>query len=195
VAVDLAPAMLLVERDERPPGTAGDAVALPFRERSFDIVLAPFSLNHLADPTIGVREAGRVGSLLVASTYAADDDHPARAAVDATLSELGWERPAWYSDLKTAMAGWGTVEDATSAIERGGLRPLRVERQEIAYNELGPLEMVAWRMGMAQAAPFVAELDVATRARAIKRAIELLGPNPEPIVRRVIFLAAASSPT
>jgi ubiquinone/menaquinone biosynthesis C-methylase UbiE len=87
IAADLALGMLLCGRDGRPPAAAGDALALPFRPGAFDIVLAPFSLNHLDEPAAGVREAGRVGDLLVASTYAADDDHPAKAAVDQALSE------------------------------------------------------------------------------------------------------------
>lgn len=190
VATDLAVDMLRVARDRRPPATAGDAVALPFRDHSFDVVLAPFSLNHLDDPAQGVREAGRIGRLLLASTYAADDDHPAKAAVETALGEVGWKRPAWYAQIKAAMAAWGTVADATAAVERGGLQPMRVERHEIEFNDLGPNDMVAWRMGLAQSASFVAALDDDARERVTARAIELLGPDPVPIVRRVIFVAA-----
>jgi SAM-dependent methyltransferase len=190
VATDLAPDMLQVDRTARPPATAGDAIALPFRYQAFDVVLAPFSLNHLDDPAHGVREAARVGSRLLASTYAADDDHPAKSAVEQALGEVGWRRPRWYSQLKTAMAAWGTVQDAYAAIERGGMTPMRVERQEIAFPELGPSEMVAWRIGLPQSAPFVACLSPNTRREVRARALELLGPDPVAVVRRVIFLAA-----
>jgi SAM-dependent methyltransferase len=192
VATDLAVDMLRVDQNQRPPATVGDAVALPFRDDFFDVVLAPFSLNHLDDPARGVREAGRIGRLLLASTYAADDDHPAKAAVEAALGEVGWERPAWYSGIKVAMAAWGTVADATAAVERGGLQPVRVERREVAFNDLGPSDMVAWRLGLAQCAPFVATLDHDAQKHVTARALDLLGPNPVPIVRRVIFVAAAS---
>jgi SAM-dependent methyltransferase len=192
VAADLAIGMLLTNRAHRPPATAGDAQCLPFHDGAFDIVLAPFSLNHLDDPAAGVREAGRVGTALVASTYAADDDHPAKAAVEVALVESGWERPPWYSALKTAMAAWGTVDAASAAIERGGMRPLLVERHEVQYPELGPPDMVAWRLGLAQCAPFVAALKPAAQRRVFDRALEQLGPDPEPIVRRVIFLAATT---
>jgi hypothetical protein len=50
--------------------------------------------------------------------------------------------------------------------------------------------MVAWRMGLAQSAGFVDALHPETRRAVIERALGLLGPDPEPIVRRVIFLAA-----
>jgi hypothetical protein len=157
------------------------------------VVLAPFSLNHLDDPAAGVREAGRVGDLLVASTYAADDDHPAKAAVETALSEVGWERPPWYLVVKTAMAAWGTVESATAVVERGGMRPRLVERREIAFPDLGPADMVAWRMGLASSAGFVETLDPEAQRTVVNRALALLGRNPDPIVRRVIFLAAAAA--
>lgn len=164
-------------------------MALPFSDDSFEVVLAPFSLNHLDDPAEGVREAGRIGGLLLASTYAADDDHPAKAAVEAALGEAGWERPAWYEQIKAGMAKWGTVAEATGVVERGGLDPVRVERHEIEFSDLGPNDMVAWRLGLAHCAAFVAALDSERRASVIARALGLLGPNPVPIVRRVIFVA------
>jgi SAM-dependent methyltransferase len=193
IATDLALGMLLCGRDARPPAAVGDALALPFRRRAFDVVLAPFSLNHLDEPAAGVREAGRVADLLVASTYAEDDDHPAKAAVDQALSEVGWKRPSWHAAMKSAMAAWGTIDRATAVIECGGMRPRLVERREISLPDLGPADMVAWRMGLAQSAGFVETLDPATQRTVFERALSLLGPDPEPIVRRVIFLAASST--
>jgi SAM-dependent methyltransferase len=189
IATDLAAEMLRVGRAGRPPSTAGDAVALPFRHDSFDVVLAPFSLNHLDDPADGVREAGRTGRLLLASTHAADDDHPAKAAVEIALGESGWERPPWYSKLKVSMAAWGTVEQARAVVERGGLDPVLIERHEIELADLGPRDMVAWRMGLAQSAAFVAALSADDRERVVARALHLLGPDPVPVVPRVIFVA------
>jgi SAM-dependent methyltransferase len=191
IAADLALGMLLRGRDNRPPAAVGDALALPFRRGAFDIVLAPFSLNHLDEPAAGVREAGRIGDYLVASTYAADDDHPAKAAVDTALSEIGWMRPPWHAAVKSAMAAWGTIDKATAMIERGGMRPRLVERREITFPDLGPADMVAWRMGLAQSAGFVEALDPETQRTVFARALDLLGRDPEPIVRRVIFLAAS----
>ena len=190
VATDLVPAMLRVDQATRPPASVGDIRQLPFRTGAFDVVLAPFALNHLDDPADGVREAGRVADVLVASTYAADDDHPAKGAVEAALHEVGWEKPQWYASLKVAMAAWGTVAAASAAIQAGGLAPVRVERFEVAMTDLGPADMVRWRLGLAQSAAFVERLDPAKRAAVFTRALELLGPDPELLVRRVIFLAA-----
>ena len=55
--------------------------------------------------------------------------------------------------------------------------------------------MVAWRLGLAQSAGFVATLDPNGRERLGRRAVELLGADPPPLVRRVIFLAAAGPST
>jgi ubiquinone/menaquinone biosynthesis C-methylase UbiE len=193
IALDLALGMLVADRERRPPAVVGDAVALPFAPGAFDVALAPFCLNHLDDPSAGVAEAARVlrrDGALVASTYAADDDHVVKAAVDQALSEAGWSAPGWYGELKAAMASWGTVDAAAVAIERGGMDPVLVERREVVFPDLTPLDLVAWRLGMAHTAPFVAGLDRTRRDELRQRALELLGPDPPPLVRRVIFLAA-----
>lgn len=190
VAADLALGMLLEDRASRPPAAVADMLRLPFATGAFDVVLAAFALNHLGDPSAGVREAGRVGRTLVASTYAADDDHPVKAAVDGALVKAGWKCPDWYPRLKASMAAWGTVAAATGAVERGGLRALLVEKIEVPFADLGPADMVAWRLGLAHCATFVAALDTTARARLVERALEALGSDPPLLVRRVIFLAA-----
>jgi SAM-dependent methyltransferase len=190
VATDLVVDMLRVAQRTRPPAVAAQALELPFHRGSFDLVLAAFSLNHLEDPADGIREAGRIGRHLLASTYAADDDHPVKSAVETALTEVGWRRPEWYSQIKVGMAEWGTVAAATTMIERASLEPTRVERLEITYDDLGPDALVAWRLGLAQSAAFVASLGHEARRRVTARALELLGPKPAPLVRRVIFLAA-----
>ncbi len=193
VAVDVAVGMLALDRESRPPAIAADALSLPLRDDSIDIVLAPFCLNHLLDPSVGVRESARVGRLLVLSTYAVDDDHPVKQAVDAAMTEAGWVKPDWYVGAKAAMAAWGTVDAAASALERGGMRPVAVERREIAFSDMSAEDLIAWRAGMAHSDEFLATLDDSTRASVLERAVELLGAEPEPLVRRVIFAAACRS--
>ena len=88
------------------------------------------------------------------------------------------------------MAWWGTVDLAAAAIERGGMAPLFVERHDVAFPDLTPVDLVAWRTAMAHTAPFVARLDPSRRDALVARALELLGDHPAPLVRRVLFLAA-----
>jgi hypothetical protein len=50
--------------------------------------------------------------------------------------------------------------------------------------------MVAWRMGMAQCAAFVAGLDDVTRAKVAASALRRLGEPVAPLVRSMIVIAA-----
>jgi SAM-dependent methyltransferase len=186
VAVDSAIGMLLDRRESRPPAAVGDALALPFHSDAFDVVIAAFSLNHLLDPGAGVREAGRVArEYVLASVYASDDDHQVKRAVDRALTEAGWSSPPWYRESAAMRSSW-TVDAATATIEVGGLVPERVEHVRVRFPELGPLDLVRSRLGMAQCAAFVAAND----ARVIEaRAAALLG-DAGPLVRSVIFSVA-----
>jgi ubiquinone/menaquinone biosynthesis C-methylase UbiE len=79
VGVDLSLGML------RRGGAAGrpvaaDAVALPFRDGSFDLVVAAFCLNHLGNLAAGLAEARRVGAAIAASMFAPGWTHPAKDA-------------------------------------------------------------------------------------------------------------------
>ena len=60
----------------------------------------------------------------------------------------------------------------------------------VPYPDLSPADLVAWRMGMAQVAPFITSLPEVARRRIEARALDLLGPHPEPLVRRMIILTA-----
>jgi SAM-dependent methyltransferase len=184
VAVDTAFGMLSAQRDARPPAVVADALVLPFGDDSFDAVVAAFCLNHLEDPSAGVREAGRVAPVLLASTYAADDAHPVKGAVDAALTEAGWAPAEWYVKATRSMASWGTVADATDEVARGGLEPVVVTKVAVPFPELTPLDLVRWRLGMAHCAAFAAAHDVTARA------LELLPEDAGALVRSVIFIVA-----
>ena len=110
--------------------------------------------------------------------------------VDVALGEWGWQVPSWYLRMKQVMAAWGTVTDATATVERGGMEPDSVERLELSFPELAPDALVRWRLGMAQSAAFVETLDDQQRRAVARRAVELLGPDPDVLVRRVIFIVA-----
>lgn len=184
VALDAAEGMLRVDRAARPPGVVGDALALPFRDDAFDAVIAAFALNHLDDPSAGVREAGRVArDLVLISTYAEDDDHPVKRAVEQALVDAGWVAPAWHATIKAAAVSWGTVPLVCGVVERAGLVAEKVEHVVVPFPELSPVDLVRWRLGMAQCAEFAADRGVEARA------VELLG-DCEPLVRSVIFVTA-----
>jgi SAM-dependent methyltransferase len=194
VALDVAPGMLAA-LNAGAPRAAADARLLPIATASLDGYVAAFCLNHLIDPEVALVEARRVvrpGRAIVASAYAADDEHPVKAAVDGALAEAGWTAPEWMRGMRAdAIPRLATVEGTQRVADRAGLQGARAVHLEVPFPDLEPADLVAWRLGMAQAAPFVATLDPAAQARLTPRALELLGTAPH-LVRRVIVLTATS---
>jgi ubiquinone/menaquinone biosynthesis C-methylase UbiE len=197
LAVDVAPAMLKAMGPAGPPAVVADALHLPLHDGSIDAVVAAFSLNHLADPVAGLVEAARVtraGGPILASSYAEDDSHPVKDAVEAAATELGWTPPAWYRAVRTGAVPQMSTADrvravATEAGMLGGVEALRVP-----FPDLDASALVAWRMGMAQLAPFVAGLPSPDQARLARRAVALLGPD-HPMLERSILVLIARRPT
>jgi SAM-dependent methyltransferase len=190
IAVDVAPGMLVVDRKRRPPALAADGRRLPFAARSCGALVAAFSFNHVPDPHVAMAEAGRVvapGGVVLVSSYASDDDHPVKAAVDRAAREAGWVPEPWVDDLRRrAMPKLATPAAAVAAAKRAGLRG-EASVIEAVFPDLGPDDLVAWRLGMAAVAPFVASLSGDQRAALEARSLELLG-EPEVLIRRMVVL-------
>lgn len=164
VAADVAIAAL---RRCGPPlrPVAADVTALPFRDESFGVVLAAFSLTHVGNLAAALAEARRVGPVLAATSFAPGWGHPAKAAVDGVLTRFGYGPPAWYVTFKNdteprlgdthlvrqlaLAAGYSRTESSVLAVPTG-------------LSE--PAELAAWRLGMAHIAPFACSLDAALQA-------------------------------
>jgi SAM-dependent methyltransferase len=190
VAADVALAPL---RQCRPPlrPVAADASALPFRDESFAVVLAAFSLTHAGDLSAALAEARRVGRTLAASAFAPGWGHPAKTAVDAVLSRFGYDPPAWYLTFKhvteprlgdvrlvrdlALRAGYGRVESGVIAVPTG---------------LSAPAQLAAWRLGMAHVAPFVGAMDAARQA-ALRQAAEDAVGDCGPLVVDVLVHVAS----
>ena len=104
VAVDLSEGMLRCGAGGRP--VAADAVALPFRDGSFDLVVAAFCLNHLDSLAVGLAEARRVGGALAASMFAPGWTHPAKDAVDDAVRSFGYRRRPGTRPWRLARDDW-----------------------------------------------------------------------------------------
>jgi SAM-dependent methyltransferase len=194
VRADLSVGMLRVAGREPPTGprVAADAVALPFRDHSFDLVVAAFSLNHLADLQAGLAEARRVGGGLVASVFAPGWTHPAKDAVDRALRGFGYYPPTWYVTL---MPGAGSpTGDQQALAERAaaaGFGHVRVHTATVRTDLESAAELASWRLGLAQFAPFMRSLDTGDRAAvqcAAERAVAAAGGGP--LVVSMTVLAA-----
>lgn len=193
VAVDAALGMLVHEARRRPPAAVGDAMALPFAASAFDAAVAAFSLNHLGDPASGLREMARVtrrgGPLLVAS-YAADDTHPVKAAVEAALAARGWAPEPWYLALRDEAAPrLATPELVAAAADAAGIDAC-VELVGVPFVELTAHDLVAWRLGLAQHALFLSQLSPDERAAVATDAMGRLGDSVPTLVRSILVLRA-----
>ncbi len=190
-ALDIAPDMFACDTPARPRRVVGDALALPFRDGCFDVVVAAFSLNHLYDPAGGMKEACRTtryGGRVVVTAYASVDDHPVKAAVATAAFELGWTPASAMNDIRLgAMPKLQTVQRAAAKLRVAGLEGTP-ELVRIAVPELDADDLIAWRLGMADIALFVSQLSVDERRRLCRRALDLLGPQPPPLVRSVIVI-------
>ena len=138
LATDFAPGMLGADADDRPPSAAADARALPVRTDRVDGWVAAFCLNHVPDPELALVEAARVvrgGGPIVASAYAADDTHPAKAAVEAAAAEQGWVAPGVERrDATRHLAAAGHRRQRPAAVaERADLVTTDVEAVAVPF--------------------------------------------------------------
>jgi SAM-dependent methyltransferase len=101
---------LLKVASEHVPAVAGDALRLPFRSCSFDLVVCQALLINLPDPAAALQEFARVSSDLVAAV----EPNNAAVDVDSTVSvEVDLEarvREAFLSGVETDVALGDRVE-------------------------------------------------------------------------------------
>ena len=181
VAADLAVGMLRAAGPALHP-VAADAAALPFRAGSFDLVAAAFCLNHLPDPAAALAEARRVGAALAASTFAPGWTHPAKDAVDAALRPFGYREPAWHACVSL------DADRLAGRAEAAGFSQVRVRTITVPAGLVTAAELAAWRLGLAQFAPFLDGLDAPARAaarhaaeRAVEQAVGRAGARHPPL--------------
>jgi SAM-dependent methyltransferase len=169
---------------------AADVTALPFRDGSFDLVLAAFCLGHLDQPAAGLREARRVGARLAASAFAPGWNHPAKAAVDEVLASFGYRPPSWYATFKQdteprASDPVAISRDAAAA----GFTDVRLRTVEVEIGLDRPDRLAAWRLGMAHVAPFVCSLSAARQAELRRAAAGAVAGTGQLIVSMLVLTA------
>ena len=193
VAVDAALGMLAHHATARPPAVVGDALALPFARSSFDATVAAFSLNHLTSPAAGLREMVRVtrsGGAILAASYAWDDTHPVKEAVKDALAASGWAPEPWFTSLGVDALPLLATTERFAAVARDAGLGAKVEAVRVPFPELDARDLVAWRLGLAQHAPFVARLPPLKHDALVVDALALLGDQFPQLVRSVVLLSA-----
>ena len=171
------------------PVTA-DATALPFRDGSFDLVLAAFCLGHLDRPAAGLREVRRVAAALVASSFAPGWKHGAKAAVDGVLGSFGYRPPPWYVTFKRDTEPWASEPTALRRdTAAAGFADVRLQTVTVEVGMSSPAQLASWRLGMAHIAPFVDSLPAARQAE-LRRAAESAVAGTGPLVVSMLVLTA-----
>jgi SAM-dependent methyltransferase len=192
VAADIAPAML---RRCPPPlhAVAADAVALPFRDKSFDLAIAAFCLGHLGNMHSCLAEVRRVCPAIAASSFAPGWSHPAKQAVDDVLTAFGYRAPDWYLTFKQQTE----PRAADPALLRAqaaaaGYTGIQVRTVAVSTGLTTPAQLAAWRLGMAHIAPFAASLRSPRRA-ALQQAAEVAVARTRPGSQEVSMLVLTGS--
>ena len=171
MAAGLAPAMLARCQPGLRP-IAADAAALPFADRSFGLVLAAFCLGHLPDVPACLAQVRRVSGALAISSFAPGWTHPAKRAVDGVLADFGYRPPDWYQAFKRQTEPRSQDPDwLRTQLMTAGFTDVAVRTVPVRTTVATSAQLVAWRVGMAHVAPFVAALRADRRA-VLKEAAE-----------------------
>ena len=132
VGTDLSLGMLAVGRQQRPELSllAGDALALPFADASFDAVTTSFTLRNLVDPLAGLRELYRVtrpGGRVVVCEFS----HPTNPAFRRVylsylmralpgMARLVSSNPAAYVYLADSIRAWPDQAELATWLQQVG---------------------------------------------------------------------------
>jgi SAM-dependent methyltransferase len=196
VAVDLEEDMVRHDAARRPPAFVGDVLRLPVATGSVDHAVAPFVVNHLTRPAPALAEIARCvrsGGVVLASTFDEDDRPPLKDRIDAAMVARGWEAPPAYRDLREqAMPLTGTVERLREVAVAAGLTDGHVERRRVDVGLAEPADLVAYRLGMAQFAPFLDDLGQHRRAALEADVVAEVARHHDgsPLVASVLHLTA-----
>jgi ubiquinone/menaquinone biosynthesis C-methylase UbiE len=176
------------------PAVTADVTALPFRAGVFDLVVAAFVVNHLADPVAGLSELHRVtrpGGAVLASTFSAERA-TAKAAVDQVAEEFGFVRPGWYTDLRKSQLAVGDVPSLERALSEAGFSAATVTEQTVDVGLAAPEDVVRYRLGMPHLHGFAASLSDDTRMRFVAdavAAVRRVGEGFAPSILEVVAIA------
>lgn len=190
VATDIAAGML-AGRSPAVRAAVADACRLPFRDDTFDLVTAAFCLGHLPDPEAAMAEIRRVGRAVSASAFVPGPGHPVKGAVDEAFTRVGFTVPEWYRHQKEVLEPRVDDPEGLAALARvAGFTEVTVRRVDVDTGLDTPEAAVAWRLGMAHLAPFVATLDPEVRDRASAEAQAAVAAYL-PVVVPILVLSAA----
>jgi SAM-dependent methyltransferase len=195
VAVDASPAMLSGARSglNELDAVVADAGRLPFGDKSFDGLFAGLLLNHVAEPHRVLAEAARVirpPGVLMATTFAAADQHPAKVAAEQAAARWGWQAPAWYYQQMAWAAQTDTPAGLAAQAAQAGLPRAQVSCIEVDAGLFSARELVYWRLGHAHMAGFAVSLAPADLSDLVTEAATTIEPGPQALRRELLILSS-----
>lgn len=141
VPCDFSTGMLGVGKARRPdlPYVAGDAMALPFADDSFDVVTISFGLRNVADTALALREMRRVtraGGRLVICEFSRPTFAPFRVAYETYLGKVLPQMASMVSSNTPAYGYLAESITAWPAQEELGAIMLEAGWSDVAYRNL-----------------------------------------------------------
>ena len=191
LATDLSADMLRYRKRERPASVVADITRLPLKSRSVDDAVAPFVLNHLAQPERALAELGRVvrpGGVVLASVYANSSRSAARDRIDEVAQGLGFAFPEWYRELKETRASAVGTTAALAAVGSAAGLGVRVDEAAVDVGVHLAEELVDYRLSQAQYTSWMVALTDDGRRAVRRAAVAAVEPVMEPYRPVVLFL-------
>ena len=187
VATDLNQAMLDYAATKPALGRVrlqqADALALPFADAEFDVVVCQFGIMFFPDRVAGMREARRVlkpGGRLVFSVRGTLAENPAMAAAVAGAAQRYPAHPSWF--LERVPCGYHDAAAIRADVRAAGLAEARVETVRLAGRAASALEAATM---FCQGSPMRGELEAlepggleAATAAVAEAVSARFGPGP-----------------
>jgi SAM-dependent methyltransferase len=193
-AVDLSLDMLRNGQLARPPAVNADVTLLPFAPGVFDVAVGAFVISHIPDPASALREVARTvrgGGTIMTVGFDGRWDHPAKELVETVARRFGFEPPRWYAAFKQGVEPLTAFSNRLADVAHdAGCVDIDVFEDVVDVGVTTADGIIAWRLGNAIYAPFVASLSSDRRTELVVALRDALGPEPKPVVPALLVLSA-----
>jgi ubiquinone/menaquinone biosynthesis C-methylase UbiE len=134
-----------------------NALALPFPDHSFDVVVCQFGIMFFPDRIAGMCEARRVlkpGGKFLFSVWGPIADNPVMAVTVEALAKRYPAHPNWF--LERTPCGYHDSNAIQSDLESAGFTSAKIETVKLTGNSTGPR---APALGFCQGSPMMTEIE------------------------------------
>ena len=169
VQADLSPRMAEAAAANGLPALAADEEALPFRDKSFDLIVSVLGfhwVNDLPGALIQANRCLRPDGVLLVAMFAGNTLHELRQSLLAAESETtGGAAPR--------VSPFADVRDLGNLLQRAGFALPVADHETITVRYESPLKLIGDLRGMAESSALNAGLKSFTRRDSLMRAVEV----------------------